>query len=65
MQLVSDMKSGKGWCFNYVRCQSNVHSAKSKEFADGLKKTELSISFSMKEDETALNVNILQQHLIT
>jgi molybdopterin-containing oxidoreductase family iron-sulfur binding subunit len=55
MQLVEDMKSGKIAALIMSGVNPMYTLPNSKDFADGLKKTELSISFSMKEDETALN----------
>lgn len=53
MQLVSDMKSGKvgAVIMNGVNPLYSLPNA--SEFEEGLKKTELSIAFSMKEDETS------------
>ena len=57
-QLVSDLKAGKvhTLIMNGVNPVYTLPNA--KEFVEGLKKTKLSVAFSMKEDETALVSNI-------
>jgi molybdopterin-containing oxidoreductase family iron-sulfur binding subunit len=53
MQLVADMKAGKvgAVIMNGVNPMYTLPNA--AEFAEGLEKTELSVAFSMKQDETA------------
>ncbi|MHA7841886.1 MAG: TAT-variant-translocated molybdopterin oxidoreductase [Winogradskyella sp.] len=53
MQLVADMKAGKvgAVIMNGVNPMYTLPNA--AEFAEGLEKTELSVTFSMKQDETA------------
>ena len=55
MQLVADMKAGKvgAIIMNGVNPIYTLHNA--SDFKEGLAKTELSIAFSMKQDETSIN----------
>ncbi|MBV7269741.1 TAT-variant-translocated molybdopterin oxidoreductase [Winogradskyella luteola] len=55
MQLVADMKAGKvgAIIMNGVNPMYTLQNA--SDFAEGLAKTELSVAFSMKQDETASN----------
>jgi molybdopterin-containing oxidoreductase family iron-sulfur binding subunit len=59
MQLVADMKAGKvgAVIMNGVNPMYTLPNA--KDFAEGLKNTELSIAFSMKQDETASNCDYI------
>jgi molybdopterin-containing oxidoreductase family iron-sulfur binding subunit len=59
MQLVADMKAGKvgAVILNGVNPMYTLPNA--KDFAEGLKNTELSIAFSMKQDETASNCDYI------
>jgi hypothetical protein len=45
----------KGWCFIMSGVNPIYTLPNADDFAEGLQKTELSIAFSMKEDETSLN----------
>jgi MoCo/4Fe-4S cofactor protein with predicted Tat translocation signal len=57
-QLVSDLKAGKVHTLLMSGVNPVYTLSNSKEFVEGLKKTKLSVAFSMKEDETALVSNI-------
>ncbi|GAB4154916.1 MAG: TAT-variant-translocated molybdopterin oxidoreductase [Winogradskyella sp.] len=59
MQLVADMKAGKvgAVIMNGVNPMYTLPNA--KDFAEGLENTELSIAFSMKQDETASNCDYI------
>jgi MoCo/4Fe-4S cofactor protein with predicted Tat translocation signal len=57
-QLVSDLKAGKVHTLLMSGVNPVYTLPNSKEFVEGLKKTKLSVAFSMKEDETALVSNI-------
>ncbi len=52
-QLVADLKAGKVHTLLMSGVNPVYTLANSKEFVEGLKKTKLSVAFSMKEDETA------------
>jgi MoCo/4Fe-4S cofactor protein with predicted Tat translocation signal len=52
-QLVNDMKSGKVHTLIMSGVNPVYSLSNSKDFIDGLKKVNLSVCFSMKEDETA------------
>ena len=52
-QLVLDLKAGKVHTLLMSGVNPVYTLANSKDFVDGLKKTKLSVAFSMKEDETA------------
>ncbi len=55
MQLVADLKSGKIAALIMSGVNPMYTLPNSKDFEEGLKKTELSIAFSMKQDETSSN----------
>jgi len=57
-QLVSDLKAGKVHTILMSGVNPVYTLPNSKDFVEGLKKTKLSVAFSMKEDETALVSNI-------
>ncbi|MDY2586261.1 TAT-variant-translocated molybdopterin oxidoreductase [Winogradskyella aquimaris] len=59
MQLIGDMNAGKvgAVIMNGVNPMYTLPNA--KDFAEGLKNTELSIAFSMKQDETASNCDYI------
>lgn len=54
MQLVADMKAGKVGALIMNGVNPMYTLPNSTDFAEGLKKTELSVSFSMKQDETSV-----------
>lgn len=58
-QLVADMKAGRVGALIMNGVNPMYTLPNSDEFAEGLKKTELSIAFSMKQDETATNCNYI------
>ncbi|SEP75183.1 quinol:cytochrome c oxidoreductase iron-sulfur protein precursor [Hyunsoonleella jejuensis] len=53
MQLVADMNAGKVGAIIMSGVNPLYTLANAADFAEGLKKTELSVAFSMKEDETS------------
>ena len=55
MQLVSDMKSGKVGAIIMSGVNPMYTLPNPSDFAEGLAKTDLSVAFSMKQDETAVN----------
>ena len=55
MQLVSDMKAGKVGAIIMKGVNPMYTLPNASDFAEGLKKTELSVAFSMKQDETSTN----------
>jgi molybdopterin-containing oxidoreductase family iron-sulfur binding subunit len=59
MQLVSDMRAGKvgAVIMNGVNPMYTMPNASS--FAEGLEKVDVSIAFSMKQDETSINCNYI------
>jgi MoCo/4Fe-4S cofactor protein with predicted Tat translocation signal len=59
MQLVADMKAGKvgAIIMNGVNPMYTLPNA--AEFAEGLEKTDLSVAFTMKQDETAVNCDYI------
>ncbi|MEO1031799.1 MAG: TAT-variant-translocated molybdopterin oxidoreductase [Bacteroidota bacterium] len=59
MQLVADMKAGKVGALIMSGVNPMYTLANATDFAEGLKKTELSVAFSMKNDETASNCNYI------
>ncbi|WP_422106128.1 TAT-variant-translocated molybdopterin oxidoreductase [Winogradskyella sp.] len=59
MQLVADMKAGRVGALIMSGVNPMYTLANATDFAEGLKKTELSIAFSMKNDETASNCNYI------
>jgi len=54
MQLVADMKAGKVGALIMSGVNPMYTLPNAADFAEGLKKTELSVSFSMKQDETSV-----------
>ena len=54
VQLVTDMKDGKVGAVIMAGTNPVYSLPNSDDFVEGLKKTDLSITFSMKEDETAI-----------
>ena len=58
-QLVSDMKAGKVAAIIMCGVNPLYTLPNASEFAEGLKKVELSIAFSMKEDETSSEVQYI------
>ncbi|APY08711.1 quinol:cytochrome C oxidoreductase [Winogradskyella sp. J14-2] len=59
MQLVADMKAGNVGAVIMNGVNPMYTLPNSNDFEEGLKKTELSISFSMKQDETASKCNYI------
>ncbi len=59
MQLVADMKAGKVGALIMNGVNPMYTLPNSADFAEGLKKTELSIAFSMKQDETSVNAEYI------
>ena len=55
MQLVSDMKAGKVGAVIMSGVNPLYTLPNASDFKDGLAKTELSVAFSMKQDETSIN----------
>jgi MoCo/4Fe-4S cofactor protein with predicted Tat translocation signal len=55
MQLVSDMKAGKVGAIIMNGVNPMYSLPNSADFAEGLSKTDLSVAFSMKQDETSTN----------
>ncbi|MBU2950497.1 TAT-variant-translocated molybdopterin oxidoreductase [Tamlana agarivorans] len=58
-QLVADMKAGKVGAIIMSGVNPLYTLANAADFAEGLKKTQLSIAFSMKEDETSSHTQYL------
>ncbi|WP_136481521.1 TAT-variant-translocated molybdopterin oxidoreductase [Cognatitamlana onchidii] len=58
-QLVADMNAGKVGAIIMSGVNPLYTLPNASEFAEGLKKTELSVAFSMKEDETSTQVQYL------
>ncbi len=59
MSLVSDMNAGKVGAILMSGVNPMYTLPNASDFAEGLKKTELSVSFSMKADETAATCNYI------
>ncbi|WP_439153189.1 TAT-variant-translocated molybdopterin oxidoreductase [Winogradskyella sp.] len=59
MQLVADMKEGRVGAIIMNGVNPMYTLPNSSDFAEGLEKTELSIAFSMKQDETAGNCDFI------
>ena len=58
-QLVADMKAGKVGAIIMSGVNPMYTLANASDFAEGLKKTELSVAFSMKSDETSLETQYI------
>ncbi|WP_298532696.1 TAT-variant-translocated molybdopterin oxidoreductase [uncultured Algibacter sp.] len=58
-QLVADMKAGKVGAIIMSGVNPLYTLANAADFAEGLKKTQLSVAFSMKEDETSIQTQYI------
>src|SRR5690606_18949912 len=58
-QLIADMKAGQVGAIIMSGVNPLYTLANASDFAEGLKKTDLSIAFSLKSDETASKVNYI------
>ena len=59
MTLVCDMKAGKVSAIIMSGVNPLYTLANASDFSEGLKNTELSVAFSMKEDETSSEAQII------